>query len=208
MSSDENFSHVTSFHFINRELVARRGAVIWLTGLSGAGKTTIALAVRDHLRLQGQEVCVLDGDKLRKGLCSDLGFSAEDRIENIRRAGEAAKLLAETGVVVLAALISPFIKERATLRNSFKEGEFFEIYCACPIEICELRDVKGLYAKARAGDIIGFTGISSPYEPPLSPDLILRSHEETIDASLQKVLSLMLREGILAQRVVSMKASA
>lgn len=169
----------------------RRKLVLWLTGLSGAGKSTMAQAVAQQLRLTGRAVYVLDGDALRTGLCSDLGFDAAARSENIRRAGEAAWLLADAGMIVIAALISPFAADRARLRSRFAPGEFIEIYCRCPLEECERRDVKGLYRRARANQISEFTGISSPYEIPQAPELVLDTAELSVAAACAQVMQLL-----------------
>ncbi|MFQ3671913.1 MAG: adenylyl-sulfate kinase, partial [Verrucomicrobiia bacterium] len=154
-----------------------RGAVIWLTGLSGAGKSTLAVALEANLLRRGIAAFILDGDNLRHGLCSDLGFSDRDRAENIRRAGEVAKLMAEAGLVVISALISPFAAERARVRNICQTAgiPFCEVFVNAPLAICEQRDPKKLYQKARRGEIKGFTGIDAPYEPPLQPDLEIRT---------------------------------
>lgn len=150
-----------------------RGAVVWLTGLPGAGKTTLALAAEAGLHAQGWQVCVLDGDSLRQGLCAGLGFSLDDRRENMRRVGEAARLFAEHGSVALVALVSPLADGRDAVRQRLPAGQFLEVYCRCPLEVCRQRDPKGMYARAAAGLIADFTGISSPYEPPLQPELVL-----------------------------------
>lgn len=147
--------------------------VLWFTGLSGAGKSTLAHAVEEELYRRGCRTFVLDGDNVRHGLCADLGFSVKDRQENIRRIAEAAKLMVEAGLIVITAFISPFRNDRDRARSLFADGDFVEIYCAAPLEVCESRDVKGLYARARAGEVKEFTGISSPYEPPLNPELIV-----------------------------------
>jgi adenylylsulfate kinase len=141
-----------------------RGAIIWFTGLSGSGKSTLAHAVEESLYQQGCSTFVLDGDNVRHGLCGDLGFSDKDRQENIRRIGEMAKLFMEAGMIVLTAFISPYRVDRNRVRSMVEPDNFIEIYCDTPIEVCEIRDVKGLYKKARAGEIAEFTGISSPYE--------------------------------------------
>lgn len=169
----------------------RRKLVLWFTGLSGAGKSTMAHAVAQQLSLTGSAVYVLDGDALRTGLCSDLGFDAAARSENIRRAGEAAWLLADAGIIVIAALISPFAADRARLRQRFAPGEFIEIYCRCPLEECERRDVKGLYRRARANQISEFTGISSPYEIPEAPELVLDTAELSVAAACSQVMLLL-----------------
>lgn len=150
-----------------------RAIVIWFSGLSGAGKSTLANAVEAELHKQGQRTVVLDGDNMRQGLCSDLGFSAEDRHENLRRVGQMARLTIEAGVITLAAFISPFEADRAMVRDIIGAENLFEIYVRCPLAVCEARDVKGLYKKARDGKISEFTGISAPYEAPVSPDLIV-----------------------------------
>jgi adenylyl-sulfate kinase len=149
------------------------GCVVWFTGLSGAGKSTIAEALEQHLHHAGQPAYVLDGDKARASLCSDLGFSPEDRKENIRRIAEVARLFADAGLVCLVAFISPYRADRDRARALLPRGRFIEVHVSTPLEVCEQRDVKGLYAKARAGHVREFTGISAPYEPPLAPELEL-----------------------------------
>jgi len=151
------------------------GAVVWLTGLSGSGKSTLAAELERALFEQGKQVCVLDGDDLRRGLCSDLGFSPADRRENIRRVGEVARLFAEAGFICIAAFISPYRSERDLARRICPKGRFLEVYLNAPLEVCERRDPKGLYARARTGELKEFTGISAPYEPPEKPDLELRT---------------------------------
>lgn len=165
-----------------------RGAIVWLTGLSGAGKSTLAHAVEDKLHRMGCRTFVMDGDNVRHGLCGDLGFSRQDRKENIRRVGEVAKLFVETGVIVLTAFISPYREDRERVRGMVEQGDFIEIYCDCSVEICESRDVKGLYKKARDGQIAEFTGVSSPYEPPIKPELIVNTASQEIDASVKLVI--------------------
>ncbi len=168
-----------------------RGAIIWFTGLSGAGKSTLAHEVEERLHQMGCRTFVLDGDNVRHGLCGDLGFSAEDRVENVRRIGEVAKLFMEAGVIVLAAFISPFRADRDKVRAMVHTGEFVEIYCRCPIEVCEQRDVKGLYKKARAGEIVQFTGISSPYEAPGKPELIVDTSRQSLDECVRQVVAIL-----------------
>lgn len=153
--------------------LGQRGAVVWLTGLSGAGKSTIAALVDVQLHARGRHSYILDGDNLRFGLCKDLGFSPEHRAENVRRLGEAARLLQDAGLVVLVAAISPYRDDRARVRERLPEGRFLEIFVDAPLAVCESRDPKGLYRRARAGEIAGFSGIDAPYEPPESPDLRL-----------------------------------
>ena len=166
------------------------GAVIWLTGLSGSGKSTLAVALESLLFRRGIASMILDGDNLRHGLCADLGFSLEDRAENIRRAGEVAKLMAESGLVVISSLISPLRKERQAVRSACQAGgvNFSEIFVSAPLRECEKRDPRGLYRKARAGEIKGFTGIDSPYEEPEKPDLVLRTDQENVESSVGHLL--------------------
>ena len=164
-----------------------RGAIIWFTGLSGAGKSTLAHALEEVLHQRGCRTFVLDGDNVRHGLCRDLGFTFQDRSENIRRVGEVAKLMMEAGVIVLTAFISPFQKDRELVRTMVEPNDFVEIYCDCPIQACEARDVKGLYKKARLGEIYEFTGISSPYEAPENPNLIVNTSETDVNRSVQQV---------------------
>ena len=167
----------------------QQGTVIWLTGLSSAGKTTASTALERALFDRKALVTLLDGDVVRSGLNSDLGFSAKDRKENIRRIGEIAKLLAETGFVVIVAFISPFREDRDRVRNSLEAGRFIEIFVDCPLEVCEQRDTKGLYKKARKGEIPDFTGISSPYEPPLKPEIHLHTDTQTVEEDVQVTMS-------------------
>lgn len=159
-----------------------RGVCVWLTGLSGSGKTTIAQALRAELEARGEVACVLDGDVLREGLCADLGFDLASRAENVRRAGEVAKLLMDSGVVVICALISPQRAGREAVRERLGAERFVECYVSCALEICEARDVKGLYRRARAEEIADFTGISSVYEEPISPQLVLRTELSNVTA--------------------------
>lgn len=179
---------------------AHRGAVLWFTGFSGAGKSTLAHAVEAKLHSLGCRTFVLDGDNVRHGLCGDLGFSQQDRVENIRRVGEVAKLYLEAGVITMTALISPFKSDRAKARSLVPQGDFFEIYCRCPLEVCESRDVKGIYRKARTGTIKEFTGISSPYEPPENPDLIVDTDRLSLRNSIELVLDLLKEQGVIHAR--------
>ena len=172
-------------------LLGQRGRVLWLTGLSGSGKSTIARALEARLHAEGRLAYVLDGDSVRQGLNSDLGFSEKDRTENIRRLGEVAALFADAGVIVITAFISPFRVDRDRARRAAGDDRFLEIYVDAPLEVCERRDPKGLYRKARQGQIAEFTGISSPYEPPLEPQLTLRSGELGVDACVERILSLL-----------------
>lgn len=168
-----------------------RSVLLWFTGLSGAGKSTLAHAVEEKLHQMGIRTFVFDGDNVRHGLCSDLGFSADHRIENIRRIGEMAKLFLDAGVIPLAAFISPFRKDREGVRSLVPQGDFLEIYCKCDLETCESRDVKGIYKRARAGEIKDFTGISSPYEEPENPELIIETSKLSLEESVEKVLGLL-----------------
>ncbi|MDP2863464.1 MAG: adenylyl-sulfate kinase, partial [Desulfobacterales bacterium] len=177
----------TTWHnvLISREdrekLHGHKGAVVWFTGLSASGKSTVAHMIEKELFSRGCSTYVFDGDNVRHGLCSDLSFSATDRTENIRRIGEMVKLFVDAGIIVLAAFISPFRKDRENIRALISKGRFFEIYMSCPAEVCSQRDQKGIYEKAKAGIIKEFTGISSPYEPPLSPELVIDSAETSAD---------------------------
>ena len=159
--------------------------VLWFTGLSASGKTTLAGMLHAELAKSGRPCFVLDGDCLRSGLCSDLGFSSADRAENLRRAGEVARLLVDAGLIVIAAFISPYVADRARVRSRFEKNQFYEIFLECPIEVCRQRDPKGLYRKAEEGLIRAFTGVSDPYEPPLEPDLIIRTAELTVRESVE-----------------------
>ncbi|MFP5390816.1 MAG: adenylyl-sulfate kinase [Gammaproteobacteria bacterium] len=174
-----------------------RSTIVWFTGLSGAGKSTLAHAVEERLHQAGCRTYVLDGDNVRHGLCGDLGFSDADRTENIRRVGETAKLFVEAGVIVLTAFISPFQSDRERVRTLVPPGDFLEIYCACPVEVCEARDVKGLYQKARAGQIKEFTGISSPYEAPDHAELVIDTARHSIDESVDLVIDLLRQHGVM-----------
>jgi adenylylsulfate kinase len=173
-----------------------RGAVVWFTGLSGAGKSTIAHTVEERLFRIGCHSYVFDGDNVRHGLCSDLGFSDKDRSENIRRIAEMCKLFVDAGVIALTAFISPLHKDRELVR-SLMGNDFHEVFCQCPIEVCEQRDVKGLYKKARAGEIANFTGISAPYEAPGNSDLVLDTDRQSLEESVDKVMDLLLKAGVI-----------
>lgn len=188
---------------LDRErMLGQRGAVVWFTGLSGSGKSTIARAVEARLAATGRLVYVLDGDNVRHGLCSDLGFSPADRTENIRRIGHVAALLADAGVIVLVAFISPYRSDRAQVRDVVGAG-FLEVWVDAPLGVCETRDPKGLYQQARAGKIPEFTGISAPYEAPESPDLRLPTGSQTLAESAAAVQDLLQRRGCLAPPPVS-----
>jgi adenylylsulfate kinase len=174
-----------------------KSCVLWFTGLSGAGKSTLAHAVEEQLHQRGCRTFVLDGDNVRHGLSSNLGFSEDDRRENIRRIGEAAKLMMEAGVIAMTAFISPFRADREAVRKLMPHGDFFEIYCKASLETCESRDVKGLYKKARAGEIKNYTGIDSPYEAPEKPELVIDTDALSIEQSASAVLKLLQERGML-----------
>jgi len=188
--------HATVTRNLRQKNNRHRSVVLWFTGLSGSGKSTLAHCVEARLFQMGAKTYVLDGDNVRHGLCGDLGFSVEDRKENIRRIAEIAKLMLESGVITLTAFISPFIKEREKARKIFPHGEFFEIFVDCPIEICEDRDVKGLYKRARAGEVKEFTGISSPYEEPKKPELVIKTAEFSLQECTDQVIDLLKERGI------------
>jgi len=196
-SSNTVWHHATVTRERRQQLNKHRSSILWFTGLSGAGKSTLAHAVEEELYQRQCRTYVLDGDNVRHGLCSDLGFSEEDRQENIRRIGNVAKLFLDSGVIVLTAFISPFKKDRAIVRNLVLAGDFLEIHCSAPVEVCEQRDVKGLYKKAREGIISDFTGISSPYEIPTNPELTVKTGENSLEESVQKVIQLLLDRGII-----------
>jgi len=169
-------------------LLGQKGVVIWFTGLSGSGKSTLAYAVEEKLHEMGYLTYVLDGDNIRHGLNSDLGFSPEDREENIRRVGEVAKLFADAGVIVMTAFISPYRKDRRRARRLMDEGRFVEVYCKCGLEVCERRDPKGLYKKAKAGEIDEFTGVSAPYEEPESPEIVVETDKQSVEECVEKIV--------------------
>jgi adenylylsulfate kinase len=174
-----------------------RSIVLWFTGFSGSGKSTIAHAVEEQLHLKGCRTYVLDGDNVRHGLSSNLGFSESDRKENIRRIGETAKLMLEAGIITLTAFISPYEKDRENVRRQLPHGDFIEIYCKAKLETCEARDVKGQYKKARAGKIKHFTGIDSPYEVPKKPELEIDTDSLSIEKSVQIVMNLILERNVI-----------
>ncbi|MBT2755508.1 adenylyl-sulfate kinase [Mesobacillus foraminis] len=180
-------------HLLNQH----KSCVLWFTGLSGSGKSTLANAVNLNLHQLGIRSYVLDGDNIRHGLNSDLSFGKEDRKENIRRIGEVAKLFVDSGQIVLSAFISPYREDRELVRSMFEPGEFMEIFVNCPLDVCEDRDPKGLYEKARKGQIPDFTGISSPYETPDRPEITIQTNTMTIDESVHKILSILKEQKIL-----------
>lgn len=165
-----------------------KSVILWFTGLSGAGKSTLAHALEEKLHEHGCRTFVFDGDNVRHGLCRDLGFSREDRKENLRRIGEMCKLFIEAGVIALTAFISPFREDRDYLRRMVGSGDFIEIYCNAGLQVCEARDVKGIYAKARRGEISEFTGISSPYEVPDNPELVVDTGQTDLRECVNKII--------------------
>jgi len=176
---------------------AHKSMVLWFTGLSGSGKSTVAHAVEERLHQQGCRTIVLDGDNVRHGLCNDLSFGDDDRKENLRRIGEVSKIFIEAGIITLTAFISPFREDRERVRSLVPHGDFLEIFVDCSIEVCEERDVKGFYKLAREGKIKEFTGISSPYESPDKPELIIQTDEQTLDESVNSVMDLLISRGLL-----------
>lgn len=188
MSNALTWQHAAITREQRERLTGQRGRVIWLTGLSGAGKSTLAFALEQRLHAMGHASFVLDGDNVRHGLCSDLGFSPSDRTENLRRVAEVAKLFCESGLICIAAFISPTTVDREMVRRIVGSENFCEVYVDCALEVCEARDVKGLYQKARAGAIPLFTGISAPYEPPHEPDLRLLTHQMSIEECIERLL--------------------
>lgn len=199
-SSNVVWHHATVTRARREALTGHGSVILWFTGLSSAGKSTLAHAVEEHLHQAECLTFVFDGDNVRHGLCSNLGFSVEDRVENIRRVGEMSKLFLEAGVIALTAFISPFRADRERVRSLVPHGDFLEVYCRCPLEICEQRDVKGLYKKARAGEIRDFTGISSPYEEPTQPELVVDTGRLSLEESVAAVLGLLRSRGVIGRR--------
>lgn len=181
-------------------ILGQKGATLWFTGLSGSGKSTVAVALERALAGSGRLAYRLDGDNVRMGINKNLGFSAEDRAENIRRIGEVAKLFVDAGVIVLSSFVSPYRADRDMVRKLHEDGgmDFIEVYVDVPLEEAEKRDPKGLYKKARAGEIKNFTGISDPYEAPEQPELVLPSHEMSLEAEVEALLALLKQRGIIA----------
>ncbi|MBI4989036.1 MAG: adenylyl-sulfate kinase [Rhodocyclales bacterium] len=176
-----------------------RSVLVWFTGLPSSGKSTLAHGLEERLFADGRGAYVLDGDNVRHGLCRDLGFAEQDRAENIRRIGEVANLFLDAGIITLAAFISPFAADRRKVRELVGAESFIEVYCRCPVEVCEARDEKGNYAKAKAGVIARFTGISAPYQAPATPDLVLDTDRTGIGQSISAVLSLLSQRGVIAK---------
>ena len=176
-----------------QKLLNQKPKLIWFTGLSGSGKSTLAVQLEAELHDRGFKTYLLDGDNIRMGLNQNLTFTDADRVENIRRIGEVSKLFLDAGLVVLSAFISPFEADRRQVRNIVGHGNYMEVFVDTPLEICEQRDVKGLYKKARAGEVKNFTGIDSPYETPVSPDITIRTNEMSLEESVEKLLEFVVR---------------
>jgi adenylylsulfate kinase len=183
------------------KLFSQHAKLFWFTGLSGSGKSTLAVQLEAQLHELGFKTYLLDGDNIRAGLNNDLTFTDEDRIENIRRIGEVSKLLMDAGIIVLSAFISPFRSDREQVRSIVGPGNYAEIFVDAPLEVCEQRDVKGLYKKARAGEVKNFTGIDSPYEAPENPDIHIPTHELSVDQSIEKLLSFVIPRITIAKQV-------
>jgi adenylylsulfate kinase len=181
-------------------LLGQKGATVWLTGLSGSGKSTIAVAAEHALVQRGRLAYVLDGDNVRHGLNANLGFSPEDRTENIRRIGEVSKLFTDAGVIVFTSFISPYRADRDAVRAILEDGDFVEVHVDASVETCEGRDVKGLYKKARAGEIPEFTGISAPYEAPLRPELVLDTNAQSVEESVTELVGYLEKNGYLSPK--------
>jgi adenylylsulfate kinase len=179
------------------KLLGQRGVTVWLTGLSGSGKSTIAVAAERELLSRGRVAYVLDGDNIRHGLNANLGFSPADRTENIRRIGEVARLFTDAGIIVLTSFISPYRADRDAVRAKMAPGDFVEAYVAASLATCESRDVKGLYQKARAGQIPEFTGISAPYEEPASPELVIDTNRQSVEQSVGQLVGYLREQGYL-----------
>ena len=188
MDKNIKFQHFTLTQTERAKIKHQTPMCLWMTGLSGAGKSTLANAIEQELNKKGKHTYILDGDNLRHGLNSDLGFSETDRNENVRRAAEVAKLMVDGGLIVIVGLISPFKQERDWARNLFKDNQFKEIYISTSLKKCEERDIKGLYKKARQGKVKDFTGIDSPYEPPENPDVIIDTQDKSVSDCVQLIL--------------------
>lgn len=197
MDNNIVWHHATVTRGRREQLNRHRSVMLWFTGLSGAGKSTLAHAVEERLHLNGCCTYVLDGDNIRHGISAELGFSPSHRTENLRRVGEIGKLFIEAGVITLAAFISPLRTDRERVRSLYPHGDFLEIYCRTSLDVCEQRDVKGLYARARRGEIPEFTGISSPYEEPLAPELIVDTGTLPLEQCADEVLGLLKTRGVI-----------
>jgi adenylylsulfate kinase len=201
--TDQRATNITWHqHHVTRDdrekLLGQKGVTVWLTGLSGSGKSTVAVAAEEVLVSRGRLAYVLDGDNVRHGLNKNLGFSPEDRTENIRRIGEVARLFTESGIIVFTSFISPYRADRDLVRSIHDPGRFVEAYVAADVETCESRDVKGLYKKARAGEIPEFTGISAPYEAPERPELVLDTNRQSVEESVGQLVSFLEEKGYLS----------
>lgn len=186
---------INKSHRVN--LLGQRQFVLWFTGLSGSGKSTISCAIEEELHGKGYLTYLLDGDNVRHGLCNDLGFTAEDRKENIRRVGEVSKLFLDAGVIVIAAFISPFEEDRKRVRSLIGESEFIEVYLKCPIDVCKERDPKGIYLKARTQGIKHFTGIDDPYDEPKNAEITIETDKQDVNASVSQVISYLRENGFI-----------
>jgi len=201
MHSANTVQHRATVSRSRREQLNRhRSVILWFTGLSGSGKSTVAHAVEEELHQAGCRTFVFDGDNVRHGLCANLSFSEDDRHENIRRIGEMAKLFLEAGVIAMTAFISPFRTDRERVRALVSENDFIEIFCDSPLAVCEERDVKGLYKRARTGEIKNYTGISSPYEAPEHPDLTLDTAGDSVETNVGKVLNFLEERHIFSRK--------
>jgi adenylylsulfate kinase len=198
MSNNVVWHHATINRSMRERRNGHRSAVLWFTGLSGAGKSTVAHAVEARLFEMNVHTYVFDGDNVRHGLCSDLGFSASDRSENLRRIGEMVKLFSDAGVIAMTAFISPNRDDRRAVRKLLAGIEFVEVYCRCPLEVCEARDVKGLYRRARAGEVREFTGISAPYDAPEHAEIVLDTDRLSVEQCVERVVEFLKSRGILA----------
>ncbi len=200
--TDDVFWHASQVDREDRQKQNQhKSFVLWFTGLSGSGKSTLANALEKKLFDSGHKVTVLDGDNIRHGLCSDLAFSESDRHENMRRIGEVAKLFVESGIIVLAAFISPYRKDREQVRSRLPHGDFYEVYCACDLDVCEKRDPKGLYKRARNGEIENFTGISAPYEEPIKPDMVINTTTMTVEEEVGHILTNLKKQGLIRPEI-------
>ncbi|MDX1919071.1 MAG: adenylyl-sulfate kinase [Candidatus Caenarcaniphilales bacterium] len=197
MSTNLTWHQQTISKADRQKLNNHKSAMIWLTGLSGSGKSTLAVELDHALYKRGIRSYILDGDNIRHGLNKDLGFTDEARVENIRRIGEVAKLFVDAGLIVITAFISPFRADRALARGLVAEGEFHEVFVDCPLEVCEERDVKGLYQKARQGIIKNFTGIDSAYEAPEQPELIIKTAEQNLELSIDQMIAYLIKKGLI-----------
>ncbi|MCU7806220.1 MAG: adenylyl-sulfate kinase [Candidatus Thiodiazotropha sp. (ex Lucinoma borealis)] len=201
---DDNivWHHATVTRDRREKMNMHRAKLLWFTGLSGSGKSTLAHALEERLHRRGCRTYVFDGDNVRHGLCRDLGFSIGDRTENIRRIGEMSKLFVDAGIIALTAFISPIREDRDRARSLFAHGDFIEVYVKASIEACESRDVKGLYKKARAGEIPNFTGISSPYEAPEKPEITIDTERSTVEECIDFLLESLENLGVIPNSVV------